>query len=427
MQRSVVEARALARLRHPNIVIVYDMGKSGDVAYMATELLDGQTLREILDSGVTIPPGMIEQIGAEAADGLDFMHQHSIVHGDISPSTIVVLDIGLVKIAHLGNALFPAGSRMPAESVRASPHYMSPEQATGNAIDARSDIFSLGCVVYEMLAGVAPFTGSAADEVVAQIINKNPAPPSARNHNIRSGFDYIVARAMAKDPDHRYQTAREMASDLRKWALEEPRLFPTPLAHVSTVQTARSRSAAVTLPHEPFVQGEVVNDVSSGSRTRRQLLFYGIPAALFAVSGTWAILSRRTPSQESPLRESIGKAAPPTPMAEAALATAVQSVQRVDAAPALPQPPAIEPAGLSAAEPLKLSATRPVARLGFAVSPWGEIYVDGKKKGISPPLREIELPPGKYRIEIKNTVFPPRTQSIDVKAKARLKIKHKFK
>src|SRR5438067_6268050 len=174
------KAKLAGPLTHPNIVIVYDMGKSGDVAYMATELLDGQTLREILDSGVTIPPGMIEQIGAEAADGLDFMHQHSIVHGDISPSTIVVLDIGLVKIAHLGNALFPAGSRMPAESVRASPHYMSPEQATGNAIDARSDIFSLGCVGYEMLAGVAPFTGSAVDDVLAQIIHKNPAPPTAR-------------------------------------------------------------------------------------------------------------------------------------------------------------------------------------------------------------------------------------------------------
>jgi eukaryotic-like serine/threonine-protein kinase len=422
-------AKLAACLTHPNIVVVHDMGRSGDVAYIATELLDGQTLRAILDSGVALAPSTIERIAAQVANGLEFAHQHAIVHCDVNPSTIVVLDIGIVKITHRGNALFLAGSRKLAGSTRTSPHYMSPEQAMGAPVDARSDIFSLGVVLYEMLAGVAPFTGSTADDVVDELMHKKPVPPSSLNRNIPSGFDYIVARALAKDPDHRYQSARDMASDLRKWALEEPMFFPTPLAYVGTAQTTTSRPAGETVPRESAASGEALNGASSQQprdrsghlQTRRQWLFYGIPSVLLALTGGWTLLSRRAPPRES--NSDILLSAIPDTLKSASLEFApIQDV----ALPSIAQS-AAEQAGPSPLEPARAAAgTRPVARLGFAVSPWGEIYVDGRRRGVSPPLREIELPPGKYTIEIKNTIFPTRRQSVDVRAKARIRIKHKF-
>jgi eukaryotic-like serine/threonine-protein kinase len=423
------KAKLAGALTHPNIVIVYDMGKSGDVAYIATELPDGQTLREILDSGVTLAPGTIERIAAQVADGLEFTHQHAVVHCDVSPSTIVVLNIGLVKISHLGNALFPMRSRTPEGTVGAASHYISPEQALGTSVDARSDIFSLGIVLYEMLAGVAPFSGSTADEVVDAVVNKNPPSPSSLNRNIPSGFDYVVARALSKDPNHRYQSARDMAFDLRKWALEEPTFFPTSRAYVTTVQTAPSRPADVAIPRGFAATGEVLNGASSEQtrenlasfRTRRQWLLYGVPGALLALSSGWTILSRRTPTRE-PSTESLASAIPDTPESGS-----LDLALRNEPLPAIVQT-AVEPVRASTTEPASGPAqTRPVARLRFAVSPWGEIYIDGRRTGVSPPLRQIELAPGKYTIEIKNTIFPTRSQSVEVNANARLKIKHKFK
>jgi eukaryotic-like serine/threonine-protein kinase len=415
------KARLAACLTHPNIVIVHDMGRSGDVAYIATELLDdGQTLRAILDSGVVRAPSTIERIAAQVANGLEFVHQHAIVHCDVNPSTIVVLNIGLVKITHLGNALFPTGSHKLVGSTCTSPHYMSPEQAMGAPVDARSDIFSLGVVLYEMLAGVAPFTGSTADAVVDELRHKKPVPPSSLNRSIPSGFDYIVARALAKDPDHRYQSARDMASDLRKWALEEPTFFPTPLAYVGTAQPT-SRIDGKTTPRESAVSNEALSSASSEQppersgplRTRRQWLLYGIPSAFLALTGGWTFLSRRAPPRESNA-DILPSAVPDTPESASLEFSPIHDA----ALPSIAQ---------SATESARaVVGTRPVARLGLAVSPWGEIYVDGRRRGVSPPLREIELPPGKYMIEIKNTIFPSRRQSVDVRAKARIRIKHKF-
>lgn len=419
------KAKLAGGLIHPNIVIVYDVGRSGNVAYIATELPDGQTLREILDSSVTLAPGTIERIAAQVADGLEFTHQHAVVHCDVSPSSIVVFNIGLVKISHLGNALFPMGSRTPESSVAAASHYMSPEQALGNSVDARSDIFSLGTVLYEMLAGVAPFSGSTAAEIVDAVVNKNPPSPSSVNRNIPTGFDYIVARALSKDPNRRYQSARDMAFDLRKWALEESTYLPTSRAYVTTVQRTFSGPADVAIPREFAATGE--NGTSAEqtrenpARTRRQLLLYGVAGALLALSGGWTILSRRTPTRK-PSIESLAAAIPNT--------TEFGSLDlalRNEPLPAVVQT-AAEPVGASPAEPARGPAqTRPVARVRFAVSPWGEIHIDGRRRGVSPPLKQIELAPGKYTIEIKNTIFPTRSRAVEVNAGARLKIKHKFK
>jgi eukaryotic-like serine/threonine-protein kinase len=415
------KARFAGRLNHPNIVTVHDMGKSGDIAYVATEFLEGQTLREILDAGVVLTPATIERIAAQIADGLAFTHQHGAVHCDVNPSSIVVLNSGLVKITHFGNALLPAGSPTLARNVYGSPKYISPEQAMEAPVDARSDIFSLGVVLYEMLTGVPPFSGTEPDEIRNEVINNSPVPPSSRNRDIPSAFDYVVARALAKDPNHRYQSAREMASDIRKLALEEPTTPPMSVAYIKNRQTTQlqprgvtvlnASSASVTVKGDPSGQP---HDGSLASGHRRQMPLYGVPALLLALGGGWTLLSRRMPRPEQ-VTETVESGSPVTPPSASAEVPPIQKT-------AEPQT-----AQLSVASEPPLAETGPVARLSLAVSPWGEVYVDGRKRGISPPLRELELAPGRYTVEIKNTSFPTRSQTVDVSATARLRIKHKFK
>ena len=416
------KARLAGGLTHPNIVVVHDTGIHRDVAYIATELAGGETLRGLLDSGVILAPGAIERIVAQVADGLEFTHQHAIVHGDVSPSNIVVLDIGFVKISCLGNALFPAGSKMPEGSICASSRYVSPEHAMNAPLDARSDIFSLGIVLYEMLTGIAPFTGSTRDELIGSIVNEHPRPPSSVNRTIPSGFDYIVARALSKEPDHRYQSARDIAFDLRKWALEEPRSFVVPRwprAEPRGTSQPRERAAAGdamggTSPEEPREDPERL-------RARRQLLLYGLSGAVLTLSVAWTATSRRVPTPEpEPAGPAAATPEPPRP-------PAAQWVHvRSEPLPSRDDPEEEPPDGSTAESAPRRVAAQPMARLKLAVSPWGEVYVDGRRRGVSPPLRQVELAPGKHSIEIRNTVFSPRRQLLDVKANARLKIKHRF-
>src|SRR4030095_16174784 len=156
-------------------------------------------------------------IVAQVADGLAYAHENGVVHRDIKPPNIMVLDSGLVKITDFGIALLPTGSRTLAGTVFGSPKYMSPEQVLGREVDGRADIFSLGAVLYEMLTGFAPCCGGDLDAVLYQVINETPAAPRSRNKSIAPVFDYIVAKAMAKNPDDRYPNARAMASDLRNF------------------------------------------------------------------------------------------------------------------------------------------------------------------------------------------------------------------
>jgi len=421
------KARLAGGLAHPNIVSVYEAATSRGVAYIATELLDGRTLRDLLDSGVALPPVAIERIAAQVADGLDFMHRHGIVHGDVNPSTVVVLDIGFVKLSYLGNALFPVGSSTSADRVSATSRYLSPEHAMAAAIDARSDVFSLGVVLYEMLTGIAPFSGGTSHELIEAITREHPRPPSSLNPGIPSGFDYIVARALSKEPGHRYQSARDMALHLRRWALEEPTFFSMPRSSAMPVQTALAEPAGIAESAQSPATAEVPNDAllerppeHGGSlRTRRQWLLYGIPGALLTLGAAWTMWSRPTPSQST---GEVTSAIPSAPTAAGAPLVHVRDALPPSAGQAETEP-VIATATGSAGGPVE---KRPVARVRLAVSPWGEIYVDGRKKGVSPPLRQIELAPGKHRIEIRNSLFPPRSESVEAKANARLTIKHKF-
>ncbi|HTJ96275.1 MAG TPA: protein kinase [Rhodocyclaceae bacterium] len=216
-QRFFLEAKSAGRLNQPNIVTVHDVGHTDELAYIAMEFLVGQSLREILDSGVVLPASRMARYAYSVADGLAFAHANGVIHRDIKPGNIMVLESGRVKITDFGIALLPSGSLTTAGMAVGSPKYMSPEQVLGQKADARSDIFSLGAVLYEMLTGTPPFAGDDLNAILYQVLNGAPPLPSTINAGLPPGFDRIVARALAKDPDKRYQSAAEMATDLRNY------------------------------------------------------------------------------------------------------------------------------------------------------------------------------------------------------------------
>lgn len=211
------EAKAAGGLNHPNVVIVYDIGKAGNIAYMAMEFLEGKELRTVLTPGSPLPVKQAIDIAAQVADGLAYAHEHQVVHRDIKPANIMIVRNGLAKITDFGIArMRSAEVKTQTGMVMGSPKYMSPEQVLGKRADQRSDIFSLGIVLYEMLTGAAPFTGENINAIMFNTVNLIPPAPSLINSAVPRMLDYIAAKALAKKLDERYQSAKDLANDLRE-------------------------------------------------------------------------------------------------------------------------------------------------------------------------------------------------------------------
>ncbi|MDP1940504.1 MAG: serine/threonine-protein kinase, partial [Gallionella sp.] len=211
------EAKAAGRLNHPNIVTIYDVGKSAEIAYIAMEFLQGRELRDVLrEHDGLLPVDQVLDMVAQVASGLAYAHEHGIVHRDIKPSNIMLIRDGHVKITDFGIARMASSAvRTQTGMVLGSPKYMSPEQVLGKVIDQRSDIFSLGVMLYEMLTGEAPFVGDNVNSIMFQTLNLVPAAPGTLNSKVPDMLNFIVAKALAKERDDRYQNAKDFAADLR--------------------------------------------------------------------------------------------------------------------------------------------------------------------------------------------------------------------
>ncbi len=214
------EIKAAGRFSHPNIVTIFDVGRTDEVAYMAMEFLKGKELKDLLAAGERPDVETTVELMLQVADGLAFAHEHDIVHRDIKPSNIMVINLPAgvhAKITDFGIARTPASAvKTMTGIILGSPRYMSPEQVVGKKIDHRSDIFSLGVVMYETLTGIAPFDGDNLTAIMYATVNTHPAPPSTLNPAVPKMLDLIVTKALAKTTDDRYQTTRELAADLRE-------------------------------------------------------------------------------------------------------------------------------------------------------------------------------------------------------------------
>jgi serine/threonine-protein kinase len=230
-QRFFREARSAGRVSHPNVVTIYDVGESDGVAFIAMEHVEGRTLREQLDAGARFGVDEACRIAAQVAGALAAAHRVGIVHRDVKPGNIMVTAAGNAKLMDFGIARLPDGMRTRTGLLVGSPLYVAPERMVGWAVDGRSDIFSLGVVLYEMLAGVHPFKRANVTDVLNAMVGERHDPPSVHNHRVPAVFERVFARALAKHPDDRYQTALELARDLEGWR-SQPRPTPEELAAI---------------------------------------------------------------------------------------------------------------------------------------------------------------------------------------------------
>jgi serine/threonine-protein kinase len=216
------EAESAAGLSHPNVVSIYDRGEADGTYYIAMEYLEGKTLKELLVARGPTPVRVAIDYTRQILSALDFAHRNGIVHRDIKPHNVVVAPDGRLKVTDFGIARSGSSQMTEAGSIIGTAQYLSPEQAQGKPVHPSSDLYSVGVVLYEMLTGTVPFTGDTALEIAMKHLNAVPEPPSGKRPpgigEVPHELDLVVLRALAKDPDDRYHTAREMDADLGRVA-----------------------------------------------------------------------------------------------------------------------------------------------------------------------------------------------------------------
>ena len=231
------EAQAAGGLSHPNIVVVYDYGEDHDTAYIAMAFVEGKDLKCFFDDDEVLSEQRIVEIMSELLDALSHAHKHNIIHRDIKPANIIVMPDGHIKVTDFGIARMESSELTMTGTALGTPNYMSPEQCHGQTIDGRADIFSAGVILYQFLTREKPFDGHSYPSIMHKILNVDSIPPSKINPMISREFDAIVAKALAKRPEDRYQTADEFIIAIQGAISETP--------------TGKSESHAVHLPSLP--------------------------------------------------------------------------------------------------------------------------------------------------------------------------------
>lgn len=248
------EATAAANLNHPNIVGVYDWGEADGTYFIVMEYVDGRSLSEILRAEGPLHPDRVADVGADVAAALGFAHRNGVVHRDVKPGNVMVTASGLVKVADFGIARAITASSeddlTQVGTVMGTAAYFSPEQARGESVDPRSDIYSLGCVLYELVVGRAPFAGDSPVAIAYKHVHESPVPPRHHNIELPQSLEAIILKCLAKNPVNRYPSAEDLRADLRRFRegnriLAEP-VMAAPIDPGATgVLAATSATAAV--------------------------------------------------------------------------------------------------------------------------------------------------------------------------------------
>ena len=431
------EARAAAGLSHPHIVTVHDAGLSAHGVYIAMERLHGRDLRQALAEGWRPTPGQATQLVRRVADALAYAHARGVVHCDIKPANIFltkrdkpkVLDFGIARVAH--RATLPEMDGL----IVGSPHYLAPEQLQGGTVDGRTDIHALGVVFYELLTGRKAFMGDTLEQITNAVLTNHPAPAHELRPGVSRTLSDIASKAMARDPDGRYTTAAEMSQELRRWVERHtenesvnPATLAAPMTPVSTPAQAGQRSSKARTP------GRLVAFVVLAAAALALTLWLRQPADREATAAPPTVASLPAPvslqPSPAPAPSDPSPAAPP-PIAEpAALAP-----PGPDPAPArAAAPPAARPRPAAASpgnREVRAAAAAPVSApvqgtLQLAISPWGQVEVDGQAAGTTPPLTRLNLPEGAHTITVRNEDFPPHTVTVQVSADRPVTVRHRF-
>jgi len=287
-ERFLREARVAAGLNHPNLVAVYDVGEAAGLEgpFIVMEMVDGESLRDLLARTGAMPPARAASVIRQAAEGLHHAHGKGIVHRDVKPSNLLVTRDGTVKVADFGIARPIASEMTQTGQLLGTPHYMAPEQITGDPVDARTDVFGLGVVLYQLLTGEKPFAGDTLTAVSYRIVHTDPVPASAIRPSVPPAFDPVLAQAMARNPAERYQDALSLAEALRP-------LESAPTGAAGGPAAAQDMSGTLASPHPR----------PSRPPAKRWLLLGTAAAAVALLVATVAlvtVLSTRGESPEAP-------------------------------------------------------------------------------------------------------------------------------
>ena len=375
----VNEAKAAGRLNHPHIVTIFDAGQNDDLAYIAMERLYGMDLHEFMAAGKKLSFQKIALLMARVADALHYAHKQGLVHRDIKPGNIFVQRDGKPKVLDFGVALAALHPNNSAQLI-GTPNYMSPEQAQRQPIDARSDVFSLGTILYELLGGRRAFDGHSVEETLAQVIRCTPTPLEQLRHDVPPPLLAIVRKALARDPGQRYATAGELRNALAAFAGR------TLMRDEQRLTTTRLKPW-----HWAAAAGTLVVAIGVGTLLGRMITVE--PIAISAV----------------PVEDAAGTVTPAGVASAAAAAAAAAAIVPAAAAPA-PAPPPVPKEGT----------------LTLAIAPWGEVVVDGQPRGVSPPLKQLVLKPGTYKVEVRNGNAQPYVAEVTVKPGQASPLRHKF-
>ncbi len=443
------EARAAACLSHAHIVTVYDAGLSAHGVYIAMERLYGRDLRQALAAGWRLEPGQAAQLVRRVADALAYAHSRGVVHCDIKPANIFitkrdkpkVLDFGIARVAH--------GSALPALDglIAGSPHYLAPEQLQGGTPDARTDIYALGVVFYELLTGRKAFTGDSVEQITCAVLNNHPAPAHELRPGVPPALSKIAARAMSRAPQQRFAGAAELASALRRWVDEHnvdetlawsPSTLPGKAATALRRRRSSSSRGLVATAVLLLAAGAVV---ALGMRGRRPtpVAVAAAPAAAIPIpipiQGAAVAALPATPVSEPAVAATSDPAAPtalalpavltpaPAPAATRSTTHPATAVLRPGAAASrvlhetrLPR----------AAAPAAATAATATGSVRFAISPWGQVEIGGAPAGTTPPLARLSLSEGTHIITVRNEDFPPFTVTVQVSADKPVTVRHRF-
>ena len=240
-QRFRREAQAAASLSHPGVVAVYDTGSENGTHFIVMEYVDGRTLKDVIRAEAPLYPDRAAEICADVCSALAAAHARGLVHRDVKPANIMLMPDGRVKLMDLGIARAAAGeTATQTAAMLGTAQYLSPEQAQGQAVDYRSDLYSLGCCLYEMLTGTVPFTGATPVAIAYRHVREDPTPPRQLNPDVPAPLEAICLKAMAKLPDNRYQTAAEFQDDLERFRNGRP-VLATPLLDAAATTQAIPR------------------------------------------------------------------------------------------------------------------------------------------------------------------------------------------
>ncbi|UCE21371.1 MAG: protein kinase, partial [Candidatus Aminicenantes bacterium] len=272
MQRFIREAQAAGKLTHPNIITIFDVGREEDLTYIVMQYIEGPSLQRLIAQGEKFTVPEVTKLMEQVCSGLDFAHQHGIVHRDIKPGNILLDKNRRPYICDFGVARVDTSTLTQSGTAVGTPSYMSPEQVMGKKVDKRSDIFSVGCILYEFLTGRRPFEAESITTVIYKIINEQPPSLSEVKKGLPAGFEKVICKALAKDPNDRYQNCNQLADDLRN------------LDRLSDKTIAVTVTREAPIPEEEEKEEEVAEEEKKKSRLGL-ILGITIPAFLILVAG----------------------------------------------------------------------------------------------------------------------------------------------